>query len=249
MALFAFVFGLLWGSFCNVLIDRLPKGKDVVAGRSKCDFCKKTLRWFELIPVLSFAFQGCRCLRCKKKLSFQYPFIELVTAISFACIYQVFFPSVFLMIAVVMIFSACLVIFMADVKFQIIPDSMIVFLALGTLFWRYLTTPMASVVPYIVSSLGCGLFFYALWLITRRRGIGFGDVKLSFVMGFLLGFPEILIALYIAFLTGACIGVILIIARNKTLKSKIAFGPFLLFGMGVALVFHTIALQVWHIVF
>lgn len=126
---------------------------------------------------------------------------------------------------------------------------MIVFLALGTLFWRYLTTPMASVVPYIVSSLGCGLFFYALWLITRRRGIGFGDVKLSFVMGFLLGFPEILIALYIAFLTGACIGVILIIARNKTLKSKIAFGPFLLFGMGVALVFHTIALQVWHIVF
>ena len=94
---------------------------------------------------------------------------------------------------------------------------------------------------------GIMFFFYLLWLLTHGRGIGFGDVKLSFVLGLLLGFPEAIIALYIAFLTGAMVGVILIARGRKTLKSKIAFGPFLIGATGVVFVFHTQLLHLWSI--
>jgi len=99
---------------------------------------------------------------------------------------------------------------------------------------------------HILSAIGIGLFFTALWLITKKRGMGLGDVKLAPVLGFLLGYPDVVIALYIAFLTGALVGVILILAGNKTLKSKIAFGPFLVLGTAGAFLFHPFLTGLWY---
>ena len=73
--------GLAIGSFLNVLIDRLPRGENVITGRSICDHCKKTLRWHELVPLLSFILQRGECRRCRKRLSWQYPLIELITGV------------------------------------------------------------------------------------------------------------------------------------------------------------------------
>ncbi|MCX6794110.1 MAG: prepilin peptidase [Candidatus Gottesmanbacteria bacterium] len=175
---FLLILGLLVGSFVNVLIDRLPRAESVLWGRSHCDHCKKILRWYELVPVVSFLIQKGRCRRCRKKLSLQYPIIELVTAIGFALL----FPH---------------------------------------------------------------HFFYLFWALTRIRGIGFGDVKFAFLMGLLLGFPGVVIAFYVAFLTGALVGVILIVGRKKTWKSKIAFGPFLVLGTVVAGVWQQQLLTLW----
>ena len=228
---FVGLFGLAVGSFLNVLIDRLPKGLDVIAGRSHCDYCKKNLRWFELIPILSFVFQRGTCRRCHKKLSWQYPLVEIATGVGFVLLA----PSYWYWL----IFSSLLVIFVADLKYQIIPDSMVVMGVIGVIGAIGVTG------ENILAGAGVSAFFLLLWLVTRGKGMGFGDVKLAFFMGLLLGFPNIIIASYLAFLTGAASGVILIILRKKKLKEKIAFGPFLVAGTVIALIWVEQLLTVW----
>ncbi|KKU80689.1 MAG: Prepilin peptidase [Candidatus Gottesmanbacteria bacterium GW2011_GWA1_47_8] len=226
MELLVFVLGLCVGSFANVLIDRLPKGESVWFGRSHCDHCKKTLRWFELIPLLSFVLQTGRCRRCHKKLSIQYPLVELATGFMVVLIQGQAFEAR-QGLALGLIFSSLLVIFVADLKYMIIPDSMIVIGIFGVLLQG---RALGGLQGSALSGLGAAVFFLALFLVTRGRGMGFGDVKLAFLLGLWLGFPRIIIALYLAFLTGAVVGVTLILGRKKKLKSKIAFGPFLVIG-------------------
>ena len=226
---FVGLFGLAVGSFLNVLIDRLPRGRNVITGRSTCDYCGKALRWFELIPLVSFLVQRGGCRRCHKKLSWQYPIVELVTAVGF-----IFFaPSYWI------IFSSLLVIFMADLKYQIIPDSMLVVGVIGVI------GAIGVIGGNVVAGVGASAFFLLLWLVTRGKGMGLGDVKLAFLMGLLLGFPNVIIASYLAFLTGAGVGVILILLGKKKLKEKIAFGPFLVVGSVAALIWGEQLMTVW----
>ena len=234
-----FLIGLCVGSFANVLIDRLPNGESVVWGRSRCDWCKRTLRWYELIPVMSFVVQGGRCLRCNKILSVQYPFIELVTAIGFVALTP--HP-----ISSYVLFISLLVIFVADLKYQIIPDSMIVLGCIAAaLRWLELRMPGAGIMQYAVTGLISFAVFYLIWAITRGKGMGLGDVKFALFMGLFLGFPGVVFAFYIAFLTGAFAGVILMLGRHKTWKSKIAFGPFLVLGTVVAILWQPQLTAVW----
>jgi leader peptidase (prepilin peptidase)/N-methyltransferase len=238
---FLFLIGLCTGSFLNVLADRLPQGESVVWGRSHCDWCKKTLRWYELIPVASYMIQSGRCRRCRKPLSIQYPIVELVTGIGFVLL----FPN---NLSVYLLFMSLLVIFVADLKFQIIPDSMIVWgCAAVLLHWYGRGMPAGDIVQYILTGFACFAAFYLLWLVTRGKGLGFGDVKFAPLMGLWLGFPAVVIALYIAFLTGAFAGVILMLGRKKTWKSKIAFGPFLVLGTVVALIWQPQLTALWRL--
>lgn len=248
MLVFAFfALGLMVGSFLNVLADRLPNGDNVLWGRSRCDWCKKTLRWFELFPLISFLAQKGRCARCHKRISFQYPLVELAAGLGFAGL-SVVVPSAPLpLTAAIVIFCSFLVIFVADAKYQIIPDSMVVAAAIGSLIWVSLTAG-DQLLSHVASGIGCALFFYAIWIVTRGRGMGMGDVKLSAILGFFLGFPPVLFALYAAFLTGAGAGVILMMAGHKTLKSKIAFGPFLLLGAAIAIFFNQALLRLWKLI-
>jgi len=225
-----FVFGLLVGSFLNVLIDRLPFGENILWGRSHCDHCKKPLRWYELIPVFSYIFQRGNCLRCHKPLSIQYPMVELATALGFLYFYPQFIYWI--------IFSTLLVLFVADLKYQIIPDSMVLIGVLAS----------AWVGGFWLAGLGSFAFLYVLWAATRGRGMGFGDVKLAFLMGLLLGYPAVIIAFYVAFLTGAMVGVILMIRRRVGWKSKIAFGPFLVLGTIVAFVWGPYIQKWWNMI-
>ncbi|MFZ5845373.1 MAG: prepilin peptidase [Patescibacteria group bacterium] len=243
VALIFFVLGLVVGSFLNVLIDRLPRGQTVIWGRSRCDFCHQTLRWFELIPVLSYFLQRGRCRHCHKLLPAQYPLIELVTAGLFTFFGLQFYHINMLtreyihLFSVFLIISSLVVIFVIDFKHQIISDNMLVLGFVGILS-AYLASPWPSLgrtLPYLISAASGASFFLLLWLVTRGRGLGLGDVKLVFLLGLILGYPGIIIGLYGAFLTGAIAGVILILARKKTLKSRIAFGPFLIVGALIAI--------------
>src|SRR3989344_7512388 len=132
--LLIFPLGLVLGSFLTVLANRLPLGEDVLMSRSHCDYCKKILRWWELIPIVSFLIQMGRCRKCRKSLSLEYPFVELVTGCGLVMLSTTIgFSSILLLISSWAIFASLLVITIADWKYEIIPDSMVVVLILSSL--------------------------------------------------------------------------------------------------------------------
>jgi prepilin signal peptidase PulO-like enzyme (type II secretory pathway) len=231
----AALYGTAIGSFLNVLIDRLPLGKNIISDRSKCDFCHKTLQWYELIPLISFFIQGGKCRKCHKTLSFQYPLLEIITGLLFAILtYHLLFNWVLLLGALI-VASALLVIFVIDVKHYIIPDSMIIVGFIGSVIIA-LQTPETMIIR-LLSGIGSLLALYSIWFFTKGKGMGFGDVKFAFLMGFLLGFPGSVVGLYAAFLTGAVVGLILMLGKFKTLKSRVPFGPFLIIGCVLAVLY------------
>lgn len=253
MAFIFFILGLFFGSFLNVLIDRLPQGENPWRGRSRCDYCKKTLGVWDLLPVISFLWLRGKCRYCHKRLSWEYPLLELFTASVFGICglallnHYINHPYLGLILtAGLIIASSFIVIFFADIKYQIIPDEMIISLLGGSLLFIVFTS--RSLLPYLLTSLIAAGFFLAIYVVTRGRGMGFGDVKLVFALGLFLGFPKALIALYIAFLTGAVVSLILILVKKKRLKSRIAFGPFLVGGSVLSLIFGQYIAQ-WYLNF
>jgi prepilin signal peptidase PulO-like enzyme (type II secretory pathway) len=234
--IFIFLIGLFFGSFLNVLIDRLPIGESIL-GRSHCEKCKHVLSWKDLIPLISFIYLKGKCRYCHTTLSYQYPLMELFTGIMFIFTFQfmltntVVFNSGFLISLIfnLSIVSGLIVILFADLKYKIIPDEILIFLGVVISVWLLLFN-QNMIINHLLSGLGSFLFFLSIFLITRGRGMGFGDVKFAFILGLLLGFPQTALALYIAFLTGGIIGIILILWKKKRMKSEIAFGPFLVLG-------------------
>ncbi len=217
--IFIFLLGLAVGSFLNVVICRLETKEPIITGRSHCPKCGAVLKWFDLIPILSFLLQRGRCRYCNKKISFQYPAVELTTGLLFLIISDWF-----------NIVIACflIIIFVYDLKHYLIPDKIIfpaIFLALIFNWSNILSAVLASG------------FFLSLVLISQGKWMGLGDVKLAALMGLILGWPNICLALFLAFMSGAIVGVGLIIAGKKTIKSKIPFGPFLSASTVLAIIF------------
>lgn len=238
---FIFVLGLFIGSFLNVLADRLPREESVIKGRSHCEECKKKLAWFDLIPLLSFVYLKGRCRYCRARLSLYYPIVELTTGAMFVLV-LLFLPHesikhqalsikyIWELIYYLFIVSSLVVVFFADLKYEIIPDKIVFPTAIVSVIYLIFNTQYL-ILPHLLSALGACLFFLALYFGTRGRGMGLGDVKFAFLMGLILGFPNIVVSLYIAFLTGAIIGIILILWRRKKIRgATIPFGPFLVLG-------------------
>lgn len=236
--IFIFIIGTFIGSFLGVIIDRLPRGESIARGRSHCDHCKKSLAPLDLIPVFSFFFLRGRCRYCGKKLSLFYPIIEVITGVLFVLaaldtgiLYQVsriwyqgeFFYYLF-------IISILIAIFFIDLKNGIIPFVLVLCGIFAAFLYLILNTQYL-ILGNTVAGLGAFVFFLLLFLGTRGRGMGFGDVVYVFLMGLLLGFPGIVFGLYIAFVSGAVVSLILIgIKKKKMHGGTIAFGPFLVFG-------------------
>lgn len=230
------IIGLFIGSFLNVLIDRLPAGKSVIWGRSACDYCGTRLSWYELIPVLSFLLQRGRCRSCSGKLSLAYPLSEVTTAVLFWVVAWNTYPNIPLLLTSVVIASCLLVITVIDFKQFIIPDSLTI-IAFVVQFLYILVVIPEQLFPRLISAFGAVIALGCVWLITKGKGMGFGDVKFAGFLGLSLGFPAIVVGFYVAFLTGAALGIILIVGRKKSTKTKVAFGPLLIFGYIVALLY------------
>lgn len=231
MIFLIFLLGLAVGSFLNLLTDRLPKGEDIIFKRSHCDFCRKTLKIADLVPVLSYLFLAGRCRYCRRPLSLKYPLFELFTALIFVFIFLKYplsasFGSFVTLFYYFLAVSVLLVIFFIDLRHHIIPDGLTLLLTLITVIYQWLFLPQLFLIN-ILSGTGFMLFFLFLFLVTRGRGMGFGDVKLAFFIGMFAGFPKIIVVFYLAFLTGALLSLILVSMGKKKLKSTIAFGPFL----------------------
>lgn len=241
--LFVFLSGTCIGSFLNVAIERIPRNRSIIKGRSECDTCHHVLAWYDLIPLVSFFLLGRKCRYCHAPLSFQYPLIELATGILFVISYYLLGVPVDLLhalksVLLLCLFAAFFALTLMDIKYGILSDKLVSTAAILS-FFIILFSP-GIVISHLVVGLVCLGILLLLFFITKGRGIGLGDVKLSFVMGILLGFPSILIAFYVAFLTGAFVAIILVIARKKKLHGgTIAFGPFLLVATYISWFFGT----------
>jgi len=233
-----FILGLAIGSFLNCVIYRLEKKESFLKGRSYCPNCKHKLSWKDLIPIFSFFELQGKCRYCKKPISFQYPLVELATGILFVSIFNIAFPNLLLSIFYFLISSFLIIIFVYDLRYYIIPDEVIYPAIIITLIFnsQFLIFNQDSIFKSsILSAFGASLFFLVIFLISKGKWLGFGDVKLALFMGLFLGFPNILVALFLAFFIGAIIGIGLILAKKKGLKSEVPFGPFLVTGTFIAL--------------
>lgn len=258
-----FIYGLIIGSFLNALIYRLKTKKSVWQGRSFCPNCKKQLQFWDLVPVFSFIFLRGRCRYCHKKISWQYPAVELVTGLIFVLIfyYQYLIPKTYNLTTIIslifylFIASILIIVFVYDLKHYIIPDKIIwTGISINLIYWlvgvsfyfmgnqkvfyqlfpsAYYLTPNPLYI--ILGALLSGGFFLILVLVSRGKWMGGGDVKLAFFMGLFLGFPQVLVALFIAFVVGSIVSIILVAWHKKTFKSQIPFGPFLVLGSFAAL--------------
>lgn len=235
--------GLIIGSFLNVVILRINTSKSL-GGRSGCMSCQKSLNWYELIPVFSFLGLRGRCSGCKTKISIQYPLVELFVGFLFLVLFWKFKDLFYLdtvMFAVsyayyTAVFSLLTVITVYDIRHKIIPDSLSFvfgsFAFVGMFFFDSgFFVPHLPEISYVLGSISVAVFFALLWLVSSGRWMGFGDAKLAIGLGFLIGFPAIISATFLAFWSGAIVGIFLIMLKKiKGIKSEIPFAPFLVFG-------------------
>lgn len=256
--LLTFVFGLLIGSFLNVVVLRYQTGRSL-AGRSGCFSCGKKLNWLELIPVFSFVWQKGRCRECQSRISWQYPLVESVTGFLFASIYWLWGGNLLLVVLYWVIISTLIFITVYDFRHKIIPDRAVFFLIGLSLLQPALlmTEPLSSgLLKALIGGLAFSFPLFFLWFISRGRWLGFGDVKLALGLGLLLGWRLSLSALISAFWLGALVSILLILwgktqlwrhGKSYTMKSEIPFAPFLILGWGLAFFFSLDVLAFWQI--
>jgi len=262
MIFVVFIFGLIIGSFINALEYSLRKKKKISRLHSECPKCHHKLTTIDLIPLVSyFALQG-RCRYCKKPISAQYPIVELFTAIIFALLYNRFMPTynlvqgqfkevilygqIITFVFWLFIASCLILITITDIKEMIIPDEIIYPAIIISLIYA-LTIPFANgrgssqileSLPYLLLALAVSSgFFFLLIVVSKGNWMGGGDVKLAAVMALALSWPNILVAMMVAFILGSIFGVGAIVLKKKKFADVIPFGPFLVIG--------TIAAALW----
>lgn len=244
-----FILGLIIGSFLNVVIFRYDTGKSIL-GRSECLLCNKKLRWFELIPVLSFVFQLRKCRNCKGKISWQYPLVELFTGTVFLGIFFKFSnflsTSILNLTAITLyfaiIFSILIVILVYDIRHKIIPDGLsytFTGLSFAAMFLDFSTFNI--VIPtlfHLIAGPIFFLFFFSFWFFSHGTWMGLGDGKLALGIGWLLGLSAGTTAIILSFWIGAFVSIIFMTipllnfsGKRLTMKSEIPFGPFLIAGL------------------
>jgi leader peptidase (prepilin peptidase)/N-methyltransferase len=240
-------YGLIIGSFLNVVIGRLPKGESLVRPGSRCPNCKHAIRWYENIPVLSYIFLHGKCRSCKAKISFRYPVVELLTALLFLSAKLRFGWSYELVFRDFPFLSILIAVTFIDLDLRIIPDR----LSLGGLAWGLLTSVVFSFFPslgsgtamgwipsFMGAAVGFGLFYSLAWIyyrLTGRSGLGGGDIKLLAMLGAYLGVGGVFTTILVSSVFGSLVGISwALLQRGKSGQSvmtvSIPYGPFLVVG-------------------
>ncbi len=234
---FLFIIGAVIGSFLNVCIYRLPKNLDIVSKRSFCPQCKKKIKWFDNIPLISFLILKLKCRFCKKSISNQYFIVELVSALFLSAALS--FTSNFLdLILISLIFYIFIVIFVIDIKYYIIPDSLNFSLILIGILKNFLPATSLNLNQDMFQSLIGGAAGYLLiWIIIflykkikNVEAMGLGDAKLLSGLGFIFGLKSIFIILFTASILGLLYSIPKLLKGKSSLKTAIPFGPFLIIG-------------------
>jgi len=217
-----FIYGIVFGSFFNVVGLRVPKKESIVSPPSHCTTCDRKLGVLDLVPVLSYIFLKGKCRGCGSKISAIYPFMEFVTGVLFALSFYMLGFSVELIVAILFM-SLLVIITVSDIAYMLIPDKVLLPFAVVLLGVR-LFIPLE---PWWDSLLGALVGFGVLFLIAvvSKGGMGGGDIKLFFVIGLVLGTANTLLTLFLAAFIGSIVGLIVLKRTGQGRKTPIPFGP------------------------
>ena len=234
MIIALFLTGLIFGSFLNAWIWRTREGISILKGRSICPQCKHSLLWYENIPLVSFVIQKGRCRKCKKRISWQYLLVEFAVGLLFAFSAWFHAGNLELIIRNSFILFFLTFVFVYDLRYQEIWDRMTIYpagiLAVATVWFGLVSIPTMLLGAFV----GMG-FFLAQYVVSKGRWIGGGDIRLGLFMGIILGWPLILLALFLAYVGGALFMVPFLILGKKQFASKIPFGTYLSVATVVAM--------------
>ena len=233
--LFIVLIGLIFGSFANVCVHRLPLDLDIINSRSHCPKCKKKIVWYDNIPLLSSLILSFKCRICKKNISKQYFIVEIFTGLAFIFFYKTLGLG-FDFVLISIIFLILLIIFFIDLKHYIIPDSLNFSLILICFIKNFTTQDLLKFSYNIQDSLlGGAIGYLIIWLIIfiykkvrNKEAMGLGDAKLLSAFGFLLGLKSIFIILFVASVLGLLFVLPSLLLKNRSIGSIIPFGPFII---------------------
>jgi len=241
-----FIGGLLIGSFLNVCIYRIPRDQSIVFPASHCAVCARDLRFWELIPVISYLFLRGHCRTCGARISPRYPLVEVLTGLVFLLLYSKYGLSIDFW-AAIFLMSVLLVVFFVDYDHMIIPDKLVVAALLGAVllvvyncFW-----PVSIYGdrnwwnPLLGALLGSGLLLLVALVgafLFKTEAMGGGDIKILFPIGLFLGWRLLLLALFLSILIAGGYALILLLGRRISRQAMIPFGPFLVIGTFLSLI-------------
>lgn len=242
----SFIFGTVIGSFLNVVSLRFNTGTGI-GGRSKCMSCGTTLTWKELVPLFSFLAQRGACKKCKSKISWQYPAVEFVAGAVFVLVFMTFPPTNLStgITTFIYLLATCLLLVISayDIKHKIIPDQFsytfillsLMNLCIGGASWFHVPNISAFLAGPLLASP-----FALIWIVSRGKWMGLGDAKLTLGIGWFLGIAAGVNALVLSFWIAAVISVIWLFVTYRRFKprTEIPFGPYLILGMYLVLIFH-----------
>ena len=226
------VLGLAVGSFLNVCIDRLPAGQSIVRGASHCPNCQHLLAPMDLVPVFSYLWLRGRCRYCRASIPVRVPLVEMATGVLFGFLYWKFGLGVELGIALAYA-SILLVISVIDLEHQLILN-VVVYPALPLALALSLLSPDPTIARAVLGFMA-GVAAVSLPFLIYRQGMGMGDVKLGGLIGLMVGYPHVLVALLLAVIGGGLIATLLLVLRIRGRKDAIPFGPFMAAGAFVTL--------------
>ena len=221
-----FLFGIIIGSFLNVIIYRIPNSLSIISPRSFCPNCKYKIPFYRNIPLISFIIQKGRCKNCQSKISLSYPLTEFLSGIIFVvgCSYTNYPESLFFII----IANLLLCIAVIDYKYFIIPYEISISMFLVLIPYIIINSNLKYNLYGMLFGVGYLLSIFILtWFFTKKQPIGFGDIILIMLLGLWLGPVKILLTIFIAAITGIIFWVILSLAKGYTQQKKLPFGTFL----------------------
>lgn len=218
-SLIIFALGLSVGSFLNVLIFRLPREENFVRGRSKCPSCGHVLGWQDLFPLASFLFLRGKCRFCAQKISWRYFFVELLTGTVFLLFWPFYIWLAIICLLIVLIFI--------DFEYFLIPDKILIVAGFLVLSLQLTNQSISPLLNSFLTAVFSGLIFFLIFAVTGKKKMGFGDVKLMVLLGFIFGFPVILPVFYLAVAGAVVWGIVLILFFGGKLQTKLPFGTLL----------------------
>lgn len=236
-----FIFGSVMGSFYHVLATRLSNGLSIISPRSHCEKCKHELKWYELIPILSYIFLGGKCSKCKEKLPISYLLMEICTGILFSVCYHKFGFSLELLTSLIFV-SSLIIVIISDIEYMIILDEVLLFAIAGIIIVDIINIGLYETTLCILSGIGAFLSILVIKkmgdVIFKQESLGGGDIKLMFLVGLVIGFPMSICNIFFATFIAFPIALILLITKKDNI---IPFGPFLSMS--------AIILYIWGITF
>ena len=222
-----FIFGSIMGSFYHVIANRLSKGLSIVKPPSHCEKCNHQLKWYELIPILSYLIQGGKCRECKTKLPPSYLFMEVCTGILFAVCYHVFDFNLELITALIFV-SSLIIIIISDIEYMIILDEVLIFAITAIIIVDLIDIGIYETTIKILSGLGAFITMLLIKklgdLMFKQESLGGGDIKLMFLIGLVIGYSMSVCNIFFATFIAFPIALFLLVSKKDNI---IPFGPFL----------------------